>query len=130
LKAAIGVDPHPAFPWMSLASFYRRRGRWTEMDSALESGLKAAQHDRRSGVALYNGSSVLIKTDRNNTLAVEMLEDYLASSSKTEEAPAFVAHTRLARLKAQLGDKQGARQERAAALALAHDYKAAEDLKF
>jgi hypothetical protein len=48
----------------------------------------------------------------------------------TEEAPAFVAHTRLARLKAQLGDKAGASRERSAALALAHDYKPAQELKF
>ena len=53
-----------------------------------------------------------------------MLEDYLAGSSKTEEAPAFVAHIRLARLKDQLRDAAGASRERAAALALANNYKA------
>ena len=58
-----------------------------------------------------------------------MLEDYLASTSKSEEAPAFEAHVRLARLKKQLGDMKAAQRERAAALQLAHDYKPALDLK-
>ena len=130
LKAAIGVDPHPASPWMSLASFYGRRERWTDLDAALESGVKAAQHDRKAGVALYNGAMVLTKANRNLPLAAKMLGEYLSSDSKTEEAPAFVAHVRLARVLAQLGDKAGAAQQRAAALALAHDYKPALELKF
>ncbi len=130
LKAAITTDPHPAFAWMALASFYRRRQRWNDIDGAIENGIKAARRDRQAGVALYNGAAVLIKANRNPKLAEQMLEDYLASSSKTEEAPAFAAHTQLAKIKAQLGDKAGAAQERAAALALAHDYKPALDLKF
>ena len=37
-----------------------------------------------------------------------MLEDYLAGSAKSEEAPAFAAHAMLARLKQQVGDPAGA----------------------
>jgi hypothetical protein len=58
-----------------------------------------------------------------------MLEDYLAGSAKTEEAPAFVAHTWLAHLKQQFGDTAAASRERAAALALAHEYKPALEMK-
>jgi hypothetical protein len=58
-----------------------------------------------------------------------MLESYLAGSAKTEEAPAFVAHTWLARLKLQLGDAAAAGRERDAALALAREYKPAQELK-
>jgi hypothetical protein len=58
-----------------------------------------------------------------------MLEEYLAGTIKAEDAPAFVAHTWLARLKEQLGDPAAAGRERAAALALAHEYKPAQDLK-
>lgn len=130
LKAAIGVDPHPASPWMSLASFYRRRQRWAEMDAALQSGLTAAERDRRAGVAFYNGAMVLIKADRDLPLAAKMLEEYLSGSSMSEEAPAFAAHVRLARVLAQQGDKAGASEQRSAALALAHDYKPALELKF
>jgi tetratricopeptide (TPR) repeat protein len=129
-KQALSVSRHPAFQWMTLASFYRQRSRWSEMESAVQSGYKAAQRDPHAGVALFNGAAVLIKCSRDPSLAAKMLEDYLAGNSKTEEAPAFVAHTRLARLKAELGDINGARQEREAALQLARDYKPAQDLKF
>lgn len=124
------TSEHPAFGWMTLASFYRKRERWDDMQAAVENGYKAAQRDRHAGVALYNGASVLIRGKRNLAQAERMLQEYLEDYPKSEEAPAFVAHTRLARLKAQLGDKDGARQERAAALKLAHDYKPALGLSF
>ena len=129
-KKALAVSPHPAFQWMSIASYHRRRQEWAQLDSAIDDGIKAAQHDKRAGVALFNGSSVLTRANRNLPLAAQMLQDYLAGPSLTEEAPAFVAHTRLARIKGQLGDKAAAQQERTAALALASDYKPALDLKF
>jgi tetratricopeptide (TPR) repeat protein len=122
-RQAIAASPHPAFQWMTLASFLRRRERWTEMDAAVHSGLAAAARDKHAAVALFNGASVLARSNRETQLAVKMLEDYLASPNKTEEAPAFVAYVRLARLKEQLGDKEAAQQDRAAAVALAHDYK-------
>jgi tetratricopeptide (TPR) repeat protein len=129
LKQAITASSHPALQWMTLAGFYRRRERWTEMESAVHSGENAAERDRHAGVAFFNGASVLIETKRDPTLACKILDEYLAGSVKTEEAPAFVAHTWLARLKQQMGDTAAAIQERAAALALAHDYKPALEIK-
>jgi tetratricopeptide (TPR) repeat protein len=129
LRLAIAGSAHPASQWITLASFYRHRGRWTEMESAVRSGQSAAERDKHACVALYDGASLLITTNRDSVRAAKMLEDYLASNAKTEEAPAFVAHTRLARLKAQLGDWAGAGRERAAALALAHEYKPALNLQ-
>jgi hypothetical protein len=58
-----------------------------------------------------------------------LFEEYLAGDSKSEEAPAFEAHLRLARLKKQLGDEAAAQREVAAALELAQDYKPALDFK-
>jgi hypothetical protein len=81
-------------------------------------------------VALFDGAGVLTDANRDPSLAAKMLSDYLASSSKTEDAPAFEAHVRLARMKKQLGDAAGAQREKAAALALAQEYKPAQDLKF
>jgi hypothetical protein len=52
-----------------------------------------------------------------------MMKDYLAGSAKTEEAPAFVAYLRLARLQDQLGDSAAAKRDREAALELAHAYR-------
>lgn len=128
-KQAVATSEHPAIPWMTLASFYRKHEQWDQMEAAVISGYKAAQRDRRAGVALYNGASVLARGKRNLALAAKMLEEYLADFPKTEEGPAFEAHTRLAQLKAQLGDRNGAFEERAEALKLAHDYKPALELK-
>jgi tetratricopeptide (TPR) repeat protein len=128
-KAALAKSTRPAFQWMALGGFYRRQQRWTEMESAVHSGQSAAEHDKHSSEALYDGASVLRASNRDTPRAIKMLEEYLASPSKSEDAPAFVAHTWLAGLKQQLGDSAGAGQERAAALALAHEYKPALDLK-
>ena len=128
-KQAIEVSSHPAFQWATLASFYRRRERWTEMEWAVQNCMVAAERDKHAGVALYNGASVLIQAHRDNNLAIKMLETYLSGPIKTEEAPAFVAHMWLARLKFKSGDPEAARRERASALALANQYRPAQDLK-
>lgn len=128
-KQALAASAHPAFQWVALASFYRQREQLTEMESALQNGLSAAERDRHAAVALYDGASVLTRAGRDPQLAAKMLEDYLASPAKTEEAPAFIAHDRLALLKEKLGDPAAAKHERAEALALAHDYSPGEDAK-
>ena len=128
-KQASTAGAHPAFQWVTLASFYRRRHRWTEMETALHSCLTAAERDKHAGVALYDAASVLTSANRDPALAAKMLEVYLASPGKTEDAPAFVAHSRLAHIEDQLGDPAAANRERAAALALAHDYNPAEDAR-
>jgi tetratricopeptide (TPR) repeat protein len=132
-KQAISDSRHPASHWISLAGFYRRRKRWTEMEAAVHSGQMAAERDKaesaHAGLALYDGASLLTETHRDPAFAAKMLDDYLAGSAKTEEAPAFVAHLRLARLKDQLGDPAAATRERAAALAMANEYKPAAGAK-
>ena len=129
-RLAIAASAHPAYQWMRLASFFRKTKRYSEMESALKSGLAAAERDRQhSGVALFNGASVAIKANQNPALAIRMLQEYLSSSDQTEEAPTFVAHAWLARLLKQSGDGAGAARERNAALALASTYKPARDMK-
>jgi tetratricopeptide (TPR) repeat protein len=128
-RQAIAVSPHPAEQWTILASFYRGRQRWSELDAAIHSCVAAAARDKHSGVGLYDGAGILIETHRDPGLAAKMLEDYLAGSSKSEEAPAFIAHVRLARLKQQLGDAAGAQREFAAAAAMAHEYNPAQDAR-
>ncbi len=121
-KEAIADSEHPSRQWATLASFYRRQKQWQQMEWAVRNCAEAAARDPQAGVALFNGASVLIEAKQDPALAAQMLEDYLASPSKTEEGPAFVAHRWLARLKAQLGDAEGAQQEEAAAKALAGEY--------
>jgi tetratricopeptide (TPR) repeat protein len=128
-KQAVATAAHPANYWTTLASFYRRRQRWQDVDNAIHSCLTAAARDKQASVALYDGAGVLTESNRDPALASKMLEDYLASTSKSEEAPAFEAHLRLAKLKKLLGDTAGAQRERSSALQLAHDYKPALDFK-
>ena len=127
LRQAIAVSAHPARQWTVLAGFYRSRRRWAEMGTAVHNAAGAAARDKQASVALYDGAGVLIGAGRDPAFAAKMLEDYLAGSSKTEEAPAFIAHIRLGRLKQQLGDADGAKREFAAASALAHEYNPAQD---
>jgi tetratricopeptide (TPR) repeat protein len=121
-KQSVAVSPHPAFQWTVLASFYFHHQEWPQLDSAIHSCISAADRDPTAGVALYDGAGVLIKSKRDPQLAAKMLDNYLASNSKTDEAPAFVAHWRLARLLQQSGDSAGAKREQAAAYALAREY--------
>jgi tetratricopeptide (TPR) repeat protein len=126
LKQAVSVGIHPAFQWMGLAGFYRRHQRWNEMEAAVESGFHAAERDHKANVANFHGANILISSGRNPQLATKLLENYLGGAVKTEEAPAFIAHLKLAQLKEQAGDTAFAQRERAAALALAHDYHPAQ----
>jgi hypothetical protein len=112
-----------------LAAFYMGRQRWSDLDNAIQNCVSAAAKDPGSGVALYDGAGVLIASKRNPQLAATMLQNYLAGSSKSEDAPAFIAHIRLSRLKQQLGDAAGAKSELAAAAAMAHEYNPAQDAK-
>jgi tetratricopeptide (TPR) repeat protein len=122
-KLAIAASAHPAQQWTVLAAFYQRRQNWAALDAAIHSCVTAAAHDPGAGVALYDGAGVLIRTRRDPQLAAKMLEDYLGGNSKTDEAPAFVAHWRLSRLQQLMGDSAGATREQAAAYNLAREYK-------
>lgn len=128
-KKSIEVSRHPAQQWSNLARFYQARKRWTDMEMALHNCVKAAEHDPHSGVALYDGAGVLIRAKRDLPLAIKMLQDYLAGTSKSEEAPAFVAYSRLAALQQQMGDAANAQANQAAALELAREYNPAQDLR-
>lgn len=122
LKAKITVSPYPAQAWMDIGSFYRRRERWDDMLTAVKTG---AGTDQQHGPALVDGASTLIASGRQLPLAADWMRLYLASNALSEEAPAFVVHTRLGDLLKKMGDAQGAGREFAAARALARDYAAA-----
>ncbi len=119
---AVTTAKHPAHEWTVLAAFYKARQDWTDMESAIQSCVSAEAQDKATGVPLYDGAGVLIEGKQNPQLAEQMLENYLAGSQKSEEAPAFIAYGRLANLKQQLGDATGAQQALNAAAALAREY--------
>lgn len=126
-KQAASAGSAPADEWTVLASFYRGRQQWTSLDAAIQNCVTAAAKVTNSGAALYDGAGVLITASRNPSLAATMLENYLAGSSMTEEAPAFIAHIRLSRLKQQLGDAAGAQSELAMAAAMAKEFSPSQD---
>lgn len=125
-RQAAAVSSEPAHYWTVLANFYRGRQRWSDLDTAIQNCVTAAAKDKNSGIALYDGAGVLIASNRNPSLAAQMLENYLSSSSMTEEAPAFIAHIRLSRLKQQLGDGAGAKSEMAIAAQMAREFNPAQ----
>jgi tetratricopeptide (TPR) repeat protein len=126
-KAAT-TGPHSAIAWMELANFYRRHERWSDLDSAVDSGASAASKEKHSAIALANGAGILARANRSPNLAIKLYTEYLASPDRTEEAPAFEVLTKLARLREKNGDHAGAQRDQAAAQALAHDYKPAQDI--
>lgn len=118
-KKAVQMSPQPAQAWMELASFYRRRGRYNDMIQAAEEGA-ASDHDHSA--ALVYGAQILIRAQRNFPEAEQWLRLYLASSAQSEDTPAFAVHAQLAQLLQREGKTAEARQEIAAARALAPDY--------
>ncbi|WP_158752065.1 lipopolysaccharide assembly protein LapB [Acidobacterium sp. S8] len=120
-KAVIAGAKDPADAWMELASFYRRQERWGDMIQAVHTG---ASLDANKGVALADGASVLIRAGRDLPFARQLLEQYLASPNKSEDAPAFKMHVQLGTLLSRLGDSSGAQQQFAASAELAKDYQA------
>lgn len=129
LKKALAVRSHPARQWSALARFYAARGRWNEMETAVQNCESAAAHDPGAAVALYDAASVLIKVKRDPQLAEKLLQEYLASPYKTEEAPAFIAYARLARLQQNLGEDANAQVALAAASELASEYQPLRDFR-
>jgi tetratricopeptide (TPR) repeat protein len=126
-RQSAATSAHPALMLTTLAGYYGRRKRFPELEAAVRSAYGSALRDRHAAVALYDGAGVLTESNRDPALAAKMLEDYIASPAKTEEAPAFSAHIRLAQLRVQLGNPAAASRELAAALALAHGYRPAQD---
>jgi tetratricopeptide (TPR) repeat protein len=125
-RQATAVAKEPADYWTVLANFYRTRQKWSDLDAAIQNCVAAATKNRKSGVGLYDGAGVLISAKRNPSLAAQMLENYLSNSSLSEQAPAFIAHIRLSRLKQQLGDAAGAKSELAIAAQMAHEFNPAQ----
>jgi tetratricopeptide (TPR) repeat protein len=125
-RQAAAVAKEPADYWTVLANFYRGRQRWSDMDTAIQNCVAAAARNKKSGVGLYDGAGVLISAKRNPSLAAQMLENYLSNSSLSEQAPAFIAHIRLSRLKQQLGDAAGAKSELSIAAQMAREFNPAQ----
>lgn len=123
-KKAIQESDNGAHYWIELAYYYRRAGRLQEMEEAITHSLTAS---RKTSLPEYDAAYLLLRTERNLNIAVQILRRYLASESLSEDGPAFHAHFMLGELLEKQGDRKGAAAEFRAALALASDYRAAQD---
>ena len=123
-KAAIQSSNNLAHYWITLASFYRRVGRLEDMQVAIDKSLTAR---REEGISLFDGASMLMTAGRNFPAAIKMFRSYLSLEDPAEDGPAFQAHYFLGSLLEKQGDLKAAAAEYRAALALASDYKPAQD---
>ena len=61
--------------WMALASFYSRHRQWDQMLQALNAGIDAdAKAAKPHGPALVDGAAILMRSNREPQLAVQLLE--------------------------------------------------------
>jgi tetratricopeptide (TPR) repeat protein len=120
LKAAIPHSANPADGWMDLASFYRRRGRMSDMLAAVHTG---ASLERRHGPALVDGAANLTRAQLEPQVAIQWLQQYLNSHVQSEDSPSFAVRAKLARLLADQGDAAGAEEQIAEAHAAASGYR-------
>lgn len=113
---AAGNPPHRLF---DLASFYRKAGRYDELEKTI---LQAGKLDTGNDSVLVDSASLLLRTGRNNDLAVSMLRRYIAHGSRTEDWPLFRAQYLLGQVLEKAGDVAGAREAYMSAHNLASDF--------
>lgn len=121
-KNAIAAGKSPE-AWIDLAIFYQQHSQPDKAVLAVQSSIDV---NRTKNAALYDAASILIELHRQPELAERCLREYLASSAKSDEAPAFKARMLLGNLLKQRGDSQGAQREYATALSLASKYSPAQ----
>lgn len=117
-KAAADTAQTPE-AYVNLGHFYQR---YHQPDKAIAPLQAAIAADHHRDAALVDAASVLTAAHRSPDVAESVLREYLASSAKSDAAPAFKVHVQLGNLLASRGDMEGAHREYAAALALASHY--------
>jgi tetratricopeptide (TPR) repeat protein len=122
-RAAIQSSGNQAQYWLSLASFYRRRGRLDAMEDAVN---HASTAEIKKSDVWVDAAEILYRAGRNFPGAIQFLRRYLDSNDTVADAPAFQAHYLLGSILEKQGDKQAAAGEYRAALALAHDFSLAQ----
>jgi len=108
--------------WLNLALFFRNQKRYDEMEKTL---LRTSQAPMSKPDVMVDIARNLYRTGRNLTFAIQTLKRYL-TSGPVEEAPAFKAHYLLGMLLEKQGDKAGAVQAYRNSLALAPQYRVAQ----
>lgn len=110
--------------WLTLASFYRRQGRLPDMENAVNQAMTAHMKNSNS---LYDAATLLYRAGRNLDGAAAYVRKYLSLPTQNEEAPAFEAHYMLGAILEKQGNKPAAADEYRASLAMASNYRPAEE---
>jgi predicted Zn-dependent protease len=105
--------------YIDLGQFYQRQNQPDKALEALKAGIDA---DRRKDASLVDAASILTAMNREPQLAEDLLREYLSSSAKSDDAPAFKVRIQLGNLLAHQGDTASAHREYTAAAALASNY--------
>lgn len=108
--------------YIDLARFYQLRNRPDDSVAAIRSAIEAA---RVKDAVYVDAALILTALHRSPDLAERYVRDYLASSSMSDEAPAFKVRLQLGDLLQRRGDTAGAKREYATAAGLAPNFAAA-----
>jgi tetratricopeptide (TPR) repeat protein len=104
---------------VDIADFYQRTKR---CDQAVTTIKTLVRMDRARDAAIVDAASVLTACNQEPKLAIDLYTNYLASTAKSDSAPAPRVHVQLGDALAKAGDAAGARREYQAALTLASAY--------
>ncbi len=121
-KAAVDDAHHPD-AWVDLGAFYMRRNQPDQAVAALKQCLAA---DHAKDASLVDVASILNSRHLEPQLAQRILEEYLRSPARSDDAPVIKVHVMLAKMLAAAGDKPAAKIEVDKALALASGYAPAK----
>jgi tetratricopeptide (TPR) repeat protein len=123
-REAATVSGNQASYWLDLASFYRRRSRWDDMEKAIQ---MAVNSETGKPGALFAAAEILHRAGRNLNGAADLLRKYLSSDKKTEEAPVFRAHYLLGAILQQQKHPDEAAAQYRAALEMAQEFQPARE---
>ena len=125
-RAAIQASGSRPGTWLNLAEFYRRRGRFDQMQEAIQSVSSNQNATQSATFPLMRAAEILVRAKREIPLAAQLVRRYLAGNT-VEDAPAFKAHYLLGTLLESQGNRQAAAEEYRAALSLAANFAPARD---
>ncbi|HEX8926973.1 MAG TPA: hypothetical protein VF786_14330, partial [Terriglobales bacterium] len=121
-KIAIQASGNSSTTLLELAHLYRKQKRWSEFESLIS----RATSGKPKPFDLFDAAELLVYSGRNLNGAVALLQRYLAGQTD-ELAPAFRAHVLMGQALEKVGDKSAAAKQYRAALALASNYRPAQD---
>ncbi len=123
LRSAIQTSQNHPDSILSLASFYRRRGRMSEVEDTVNKAV-AADKQRHS---YYDAAELLYRAGRNFQSATQLLREYIsAGNHRPSDPPIFQAHFLLGTILEKLGDRRSAADQYRASLSLASSFGPAQ----